>query len=373
MNLINTLHIMPGPIYNSEDTIRLKYEKLSEFSCGSVISLGPKKVDNQFGNYRVLLTGTNERYNAKSNFKLFIAALKEAKKLKKTTGLDIVICYDPLKTGLISYLIKKLYGCKMIVEVNGIYDSPELYKFKKGLLIKIKRKIYPKIQGFILRNSDGVKCLFQEQVKNHSPIESQVIRHFFDFTQITKAHYAVNEKPTILSMGYPSYIKGMDVLVSAFNRVSKTYPDWRLIIAGYFSPGDRKCLEELAEDENKVSIRKPVEFAKVPELIDQCDIFVLASRTEGIPRVLIEAMARGRARIASAVGGIPEVINEDVDGYLIQPNSVDELCDKLVKLMGSESQRKQFSETGLARFENEFSIKQYIAHVHELYKSVCQK
>ncbi len=371
MSLITTLHILPGPVYNSEDTIKLKYVELSRFSQGSVVSLGPTEINNQFGNYNIKLTGTNERYNAKSNFKLFLAAMKEAKALKRSKGLDIVICYDPLKTGLISYLIKKIYGCKMIVEVNGVYDSPELYRFKKGFLIKIKRAIYPKIQNFILRSSDGVKCLFKGQVKNDLPVKKQIVRHFFDFTQISKSNYAVNDAPVILSMGYPSYIKGMDVLVTAFNKLADKYPSWKLVIAGYFSPGDREYLQDLAVDKERVSIRKPVEFSKVPELIDHSNIFVLASRTEGIPRVLIEAMARGRARIASTVGGIPAVINDGKDGFLIEPGNVDDLCEKLVKLMDSEPLRQKFCEAGLKRFENEFTITQYTQHIQELYESVC--
>ena len=370
MSLISTLHILPGPVYDAGEAMRIKYESLSQFSSGTVISLGPVNEENQFGKYKLCLIGANDRYDSKSNFKLLIAAVKKARTLKKTTGLDIVVCYDPLKTGLISLLIAKLYNCKVIVEVNGVYDAPALYSFKKGLLITLKKNIYPKIQRFVLFNADGVKCLFQGQVTYRRPKNPQIVKNFFDFTQIIESNYTANNQFKILSMGFPSYIKGMDLLITAFNKVSKIHPKWTLEIVGHLSESERALLNGLVENEKMVSIRKPIHFAEVPKLIDSCDIFVLASRTEAMGRVLLEAMARGRARIASNVGGIPTILNDQVDGLLFDSENADDLTKKLEALMSSEPKRKELANAGLLRFGQEFTIDCYAARIEELYNDV---
>ena len=370
MSLINTLHILPGPIYDSGEAMRNRYESLSKFSCGTVISPAPKSIESQFVNYKLCLVGTNGGYGAKSNFKLFVAAVKKARTLRATVGLDIVVCYDPLKTGLISLFIAKLCGCKMIVEVNGVYDAPALYKFKTGLMIKLKKFIYPKIQRFVLFNADGIKCLYRGQAKYRRPKKPQIVKCFFSHTQISQSNYTANNQPKILSIGFPSYIKGMDLLITAFNKISKIHPKWTLEIVGYLSEDEQVLLKGLVENEKMVSIRKPVDFVEIPQLIDSCDIFVLASRTEAMGRVLLEAMARGRARIASNVGGIPTVLNDQVDGLLFDSESAEDLAEKLEALMSSEPRRKKLATAGLLRFEKEFTIDCYAEKVEKLYNDV---
>ena len=111
----------------------------------------------------------------------------------------------------------------------------------------------------------------------------------------------------LLFLGYPWYLKGVDVLIKAFNRVSSEFPEYKLKIVGY-CPEGFDYYEKLAQGNTNIEFHKPVFYDKVIKLMAGCSLFILPSRTEAMGRVLLEAMACKKPIIASNVGGIPEII-----------------------------------------------------------------
>lgn len=373
MKLISTLQIAKGPVFNLDDLLGPKFTELSKFSAGTIVSMAPEPGVHKIGNYKVVLVDGSKGYGVLPTLKFVFAAIREGRKLSKEGKLDLAVSYDPLTTGVTAWIVKFLYGAKTICEVNGVYDSEELYKFKSSLNLKFKRFFYPKIQQLILKLSDGIKLLYPEQIDCFQLKESTRKFCFFDFSSIEKGEYSKNTEHSLLTLGFPAYIKGVDILISAFNRLSDDFPEWKLLIVGWFSGAEVNEMTDLAKKNKQIEIRKPVPFTEIPVLMDACDIFVLASRTEAMGRVLIEAMARGRARIASRVNGIPTVVNDNEDGLLFEKENVDELTKHLRSLMESETLRKQFSQSGLERFSREFTLSNYAKRVEEMYLAVCDR
>jgi len=371
MKLFSTLQIAKGPVFNLDDLLRPKFIELSKFSSGTIVSMAPEPGEHRIGNYKVVLVDGSKGYGVLPTLKFVFAAIREGRKLSKEGKLDLAVSYDPLTTGVTACIVKFLYGAKTICEVNGVYDSEELYKFKSSLNLKFKRFFYPKIQQLILRLSDGIKVLYPEQIDCFRLKENTRKFCFFDFSSIKKGEYSENLEHSLLTLGFPAYIKGVDILISAFNRLSGDFPEWKLLIVGWFSGAEVNEMTDLAKKNKQIEIRKPVPFTEIPALLDACDIFVLASRTEAMGRVLIEAMARGRARIASRVNGIPTVVDDNEDGLLFEKENVDELSKRLRSLMESETLRKQLSQSGLERFSREFTLGNYVKRVEEMYLAVC--
>ena len=85
------------------------------------------------------------------------------------------------------------------------------------------------------------------------------------------------------------------------------------------------------------------------------DVFVIPSRTEGLPVVLLEAMSAGLPTVATVVGGIPEVIEDGVDGFLVPPNDVEQLSRKILELLGNAILRTQFREAGPRKISKDFN------------------
>jgi len=145
----------------------------------------------------------------------------------------------------------------------------------------------------------------------------------------------ITEKPTILYVGRLVYRKGLHVLIRAMPYVLRKIPDAQLLIAGN---GHMKCLIELLIKryglEKHVKLLGFVPDKNLPMLYYMCNVFVLPSlHGESFGVTLLEAMASGKPIVASNVGGIPEVIEDDVTGLLVKKDSEKELADAISKIL----------------------------------------
>lgn len=107
----------------------------------------------------------------------------------------------------------------------------------------------------------------------------------------------------------------------------------------------------------------------VPALLAGCDVFCLPSRMEGLPLVVLEAMARAKPVVASAVGGTPELVVDGETGILVPPGDVAALADALAALLADPDRAKRMGEAGRTRVEREFSLAASTARVLSLYSA----
>ena len=84
----------------------------------------------------------------------------------------------------------------------------------------------------------------------------------------------------------------------------------------------------------------------VPRLLAAADVFVCSSRSEGMPVSIIEAMAVGLPVVASAVGGVPEMVDDERTGLLVAPGAAAALADALARLIGDRTLREQMGRAG---------------------------
>jgi glycosyltransferase involved in cell wall biosynthesis len=110
----------------------------------------------------------------------------------------------------------------------------------------------------------------------------------------------------------------------------------------------------------------------VPELLAKADLFVLASRWEGLPISINEAMRAGLPVVASNVGGVSEQVTDGVSGFLTPATDVESLRGKLQTLIDSPELTKRMGAAGRKRFEDDFRIESAIARTVEVYQSVSR-
>jgi glycosyltransferase involved in cell wall biosynthesis len=110
---------------------------------------------------------------------------------------------------------------------------------------------------------------------------------------------------------------------------------------------DRSIIEaELARLGLSETVRLLGDRSDVPELLALADVFVCSSRSEGMPMSVLEAMAVGLPVVASAVGGVPEIIDDGRTGLLVAPGAVAALADALARLLGDRALREQMGRAG---------------------------
>jgi glycosyltransferase involved in cell wall biosynthesis len=168
-------------------------------------------------------------------------------------------------------------------------------------------------------------------------VESRCISLAQRFSSPTvKQHVADNGELRVLFAGAYGRAKGLDELIAAMADLRSARPPFRLIVVGYeMRPGERSRLEALAQALNvddAVEFHLPVPSPELRRYYETCDIVCLPSRREGFPMVLLEAMAFGLPPVATNVGGIPELIEDDVTGLLIEPGDAPALAAALARL-----------------------------------------
>ncbi len=137
--------------------------------------------------------------------------------------------------------------------------------------------------------------------------------------------------PLVLYAGYHVPEKGVDVLIEAMDRLGRLgRGDVHLLTVG-----GGELLEPLRARASALGLRGRVRLlgwvmpSEIPEHVAACDVLVLPSRREGCPNVILEALASGRPVVASRVGGVPELLREGENGYLVPAGDPDALAGAL--------------------------------------------
>jgi glycosyltransferase involved in cell wall biosynthesis len=158
-------------------------------------------------------------------------------------------------------------------------------------------------------------------------------------------------------------------LIEAFSLLSKKYTGINLVIVG---DGPLRCqLETLTR---QLDIDGSVKFVGFQEelhtWLDGMDIFVLPSRTEGAPIAIMQAMVWELPVVASRVGGIPEIVDDEVTGILFEPGNIGELSSALAQLIEDPEKRKVFGENGKKKVYRLFHPDKFIEGHYQLYRAL---
>jgi glycosyltransferase involved in cell wall biosynthesis len=311
--------------------------------------------------------------NMISSFRFLLFCVGNAYKLSREgVKIDLVVSYDPLKTGLIGLIVSRILHTKFIARVNGVYTSDaEWVDSPRSLSVKTKKKIYPLIMRFVLKRTDGIKLLFNGQIDVfNSILGGKVIRCFPSYVDVD-AFDNLGEDKEVLFVGFPFKRKGADIMIEAFKMVADKYPEWQLIILGWYP--DKTELDEAIAGHPQIHHKQAVHHNEMPQQIGNCAILALPSRSEAMGRVLVEAMAAGKPRIGSNIDGIPTVINDGEDGLLVTPEDIEDLAQKLDMLMGDPELRARLGSNAKERANREFSKLNYCANVTRFYNEVIDK
>lgn len=174
------------------------------------------------------------------------------------------------------------------------------------------------------------------------------------------------------SVGRMHPVKGFDVLVEAFALFRTARPDSRLLLVG-----DGAIRGEIEAQVARLGLREQVTFLgdrnDVADLLAGFDLFVLASRWEGIPVVVLEAMAARVPVVATAVGGTPEVVEEGVTGLLAPAEDAAALAAAMVRLAGDEALRTRLVQAAFDSVEQDFSTARAADIYEELYLKLLRQ
>jgi len=110
----------------------------------------------------------------------------------------------------------------------------------------------------------------------------------------------------------------------------------------------------------------------VPEILAASDIFVLSSHKEGLPYTIIEAMIAGLPVVATRVGGIPELVEDNVTGFLVPPGGPKTLAKALQNLLDNSDLRHEMGRAGREKALREFNLDDMLRKTRQVYDQVLK-
>lgn len=254
-----------------------------------------------------------------------------------TKKINTIVVQGPLLEGLLGATLKKIFKKELIVEIHG--DWEERLPSLKGVLTFFAKRV--------LRSADkirGVANYLVAKAQKYAPAKP-----FYLFPTFTDLNDFLAEKDIrfdneILLVGRDDRVKGVKYLEGAFALLKNDFPQFKLVLVGEGLP------------EGKLSL------AEVRNRMKNCYCLAVPSITEGLPRVILEAMALSKPVIASRVGGIPDLVKDGQTGFLFEAGNVPELAEKLKTLLGNQEMAVEMGKRGREIVQSQFSNEKYISN-----------
>ena len=157
-----------------------------------------------------------------------------------------------------------------------------------------------------------------------------------------RAFLKANNFPIIVNIANITQFKGQDVLIKAIHIVKKKIKDVRLVLMGNQNKGDQfvQYLKNLVNEyclNQNVLILGDTEHCQIPAVLSSSDISVVSSWNEVCPFVLIESLSVGKVTVSTKVGGIPDIIKNKVNGFLVHPGDVKGFSDCILTVLNNQS------------------------------------
>jgi len=178
------------------------------------------------------------------------------------------------------------------------------------------------------------------------------------------------ERLEVLCVGRLAPAKAQHILIAAVERLIRSGRRLRLRLVG--DGPDRKKLEDLVRQfglTDCVAFEGSLNQTHVQELYAQTDLFVLSSFAEGVPVVLMEAMAMQIPCIATKIAGVPELIRDGVDGLLVAAGDEAGLAEAIARLQDDAALRKSLGKSARQRVNDEYNLHINVAHLGQVFRS----
>jgi len=265
-------------------------------------------------------------------------------------GIQILHCHD-YKATVFGLLASRGLRLKRIA-TNHLWDK-----------INFKLWVYERMEGVLYNFFDRVVCVSDPIAKTVRPFvlnkkKVQVIPNGIDVKNfsVERKAQSVEEKPDFMIgiVGRLVPQKGHRVFINVMKKLHDEFPNLKCIFVG--EGFERENLESLIQNAGLTQTIKIVgEQPDMPSVYAALDMLVMPSLEEGLPMVLLEAMSAGLPVVATRVGAIPSVVENGINGMLVDPNDSDGLYLAIKDVLSNPEKMNQFSAAAKRTVELQYS------------------
>jgi len=302
-----------------------------------------------------------------------ILLLLEICKISLKWKPDIIYAQDPVATGLPSLIVSKLFRKPLLLKVVGDFSwefcyrhafTSELldnFQFKNPLISKLFRPI----QSIVARQSYAVitPSKYLKKIVEQWRVPNEKIKVIYNAIEIPNkvSEFDLKVKNNIvLNIARLEKWKNVDAVIISISKLNKV----TLVVVG--DGAERSYLENLSKKLNaNVIFLGNIPHEKIFSLMKKAKVLVLVSYYEGLSHVLVEACYMGLPIIASNVGGNPEVVINGKNGFLVEPNDVDDIATKINLIINNPNLESKFREN-CKKISKEFTWEENIKRLEKI-------
>lgn len=377
------LFFMPGPVPPDVDPKLSRFAAVTKYFNGDVIQTSWKRtpefeaeLKNSIQGFNFhLIKSSNEFWLVRSVKQIFLFLVKAITLTFENGRYDLVICYGLTKTAFCAYLIKLLTGAKMIIEVPCNPSKAFIAEDRNpSLNTKIQYRISQLLAAFLFRNVDGIRLLYPEQLDGFFVNPKIPRRVFHEYLPVSCLERSRTDDDFIMLLGYPWHRKGVDILIKAFKQIEPISATTKLKIMGYMTDAEIEEVERcFRKGDDRIELVKPMKWVQAMEYMSRCKFLVLASRSEAMGRVWLEAMSMGKPVICSAVDGVVHYVKHEQNGLLFKSEDVDDLAHCMQRLLTDSHLYEQLSNNGFSYAHEELNEFEYVEEYNKLADEVLEK
>ena len=258
-----------------------------------------------------------------------------------------------------------------VITLHGISSVEMDFHMQRNFIFRFFSKISEKFAISKIKDIIVLAPQIEQIIRKMTDSKTYIIPNGININSISSIEpFHSNKKNIIFYIGNLIKIKGVDVLINSFYEVKKYIPDSYLFIAG--TGEERNELKELVKEldlENDLYFLGYISGEEKYSLMKSANVLVLPSLWESLPIAVLEGMACGKPIIASNVGGVPYLVDDGVNGFLVQPGEVNELADKIITLLKDKKLQEAMGRESLNRSED-FEWNKIAEKTFEAYKEI---
>jgi glycosyltransferase involved in cell wall biosynthesis len=341
-----------------------------------VITMSPSRRHSVTRSGRVVIVSLAQgRGILWSRLAFLVGALQVGRRLNRRRRVDVYSVSDPLFSGLVGLALRSLTRKPLLVHLQG-----QLLSLPPGGVSRWRRRAIETLAPFVCRRADMVRCVSRSLMRTAASMRirpsrlvylpSRVDTRVFSPIRATASRSTIREElcaeqsRVVLFVGTFSVHKGAKYLIGAIPRVLLRHPNVKLVLVGSgpLEPHLRELVRRLGVTEHVVFVGR-TSHHEMPQLVAAADVLVLPSLNEGLPRVILEAMATGLPVVATSVGGVPELVIDGRTGLLVQPGDEEALADAVCRVLDNPDLAKAWGRAGREvaerQYEREANLRRY--------------
>lgn len=363
--------------YTSSDTLALKgfenYNLLENITEKGDL-LTKNKIKRVIKALLILLKNIN-----KSSFFYYLKSLNVIKLKKESLNLSLF------------YLLHYLLENKIEVIHAHFGNNGEQAAIIKSLGVPIK--LITTFHGYDIRAGISKGGIIYKNLKTHGDViiaispynKEKLIGFGFDSSQLVSINNGINTtnfKPShikstsdskikIISVGRLVEIKGFDMALYALKNVLEKFDNYQIEYTIIGEGHQYNILNQIAIElniSNQVVFKGALSSEQISNQLKHSDFYLLSSRNEAIPTVVLEAQACALPVVATNVGSVKDVVLEGVNGYLAEVN-IESITEALLKMIDNKNNWKTFGNNSRELIDNQYSYNSMLEKLIQLYKS----